>query len=257
MYTIAKNTFKEFIRNKILYTIIGAGVVLILGSIVLSTLAVRQEERIIINSSLTVIEIFGLIVTLFMGSYLLYSELSKNTILMILSKAPSRANFILGKFLGFSGILFVVYLLLGIAFAVVLFLHSIAIDLTMVLALFFSFLKILFVLGFIVFFSTFVSPFVSLLASLSVYIIGHSTSFIKYYMIESGKVSITAFGEWLVNIIYFVFPNFTALSIKEILNTPLIENISNVQLFFSVFYTLIYVALLLILSIIIFNNREF
>lgn len=257
MYTIAKNTFKEFIRNKILYTIIWAWVVLILWSIVLSTLAVRQEERIIINSSLTVIEIFGLIVTLFMWSYLLYSELSKNTILMILSKAPSRANFILWKFLGFSWILFVVYLLLGIAFAVVLFLHSIAIDLTMVLALFFSFLKILFVLWFIVFFSTFVSPFVSLLASLSVYIIWHSTSFIKYYMIESWKVSITAFWEWLVNIIYFVFPNFTALSIKEILNTPLIENISNVQLFFSVFYTLIYVALLLILSIIIFNNREF
>ncbi len=257
MLVIAKNTLKEFVRNKILYTILIVAVILILLSILMSTLAVRQEERIIINFSLSVIEFFWLITTLFMWSYLLYSEMARNTILVILSKSPSRINFILWKFIWFSFVIFLVYFLLTLTFLFVLYLHGIWFELSFIVAIFLSFVKIILVLWFIIFFSTFVSPFMALLASLSVYIIWHSTAFIKYYMLYSNKVELWAFWEWLTSSVYYIFPNFTSLSIKEHIFSPMISNFTSFQLIFSVIYALIYLAILLFLSIFIFNKKEF
>jgi len=90
MLVIALNTIKEFVRNKFLYIILGLAAGLIMLSIVLVQLTITQTSKVFIDEGLTVIEIFGLITTLFLGSYLLYNEIQKNTILLILSKNPSR-----------------------------------------------------------------------------------------------------------------------------------------------------------------------
>jgi ABC-type transport system involved in multi-copper enzyme maturation permease subunit len=116
MWAIAINTLKEFLRNKILYVIIGLAIVLILFSIVLVQLTITETKKVFIDTALTVIEVFALITTLFLGSYLLYNEIQKNTILLILSKNPSRASFIIGKYLGFSLLVFFIYIVFAIAF---------------------------------------------------------------------------------------------------------------------------------------------
>jgi len=57
------------------------------------------------------IEIFGIIGVLFVGSQLLFKEVEGKTIFLILSKPIKRRDFILGKFFGFSGtILLIIFL---------------------------------------------------------------------------------------------------------------------------------------------------
>ncbi|MBS8121610.1 ABC transporter permease [Candidatus Vampirococcus lugosii] len=257
MFTISKNTFKEFIRNKIMYLMLFVATGFILFTIVLSSLAFIESEKIIIDFSLSLIEIFGLISTIFLGSSLLYSELSKNTILLILSKSPSRAKFILGKFLGFSGILLLVYLILSIAFLLVIFLHGIPFDINFLYSIGLSFVKILVLLSILIFFSTFTSPFISLLISICVYTISHSTSFVKFYLIELSKIDKDSIQYYLVNVVYYLFPNFQDLSMKEFLLSPNLSYYSPLHILSSVFVSLIYIVIILFFAILIFNKKEF
>jgi hypothetical protein len=66
MWEIAKNTIKEFLRLKIVYIGIVVGIILIFSSYLLQTLTVNNENRVIIDFSLTMIELFGLLMTLFL-----------------------------------------------------------------------------------------------------------------------------------------------------------------------------------------------
>ncbi len=257
MFTIALNTIREFIRNKILYIIILVAILLILFSLVLSTLALSEEQKIILDFSLTVIELFWLLTTLFLGSYLLYSEISKNTILMILSKAPNRWKFLLWKFFGFMFILLLVYICLSIAFWLVVFLHWIWFEVSYFQAIFLSFIKILVVLAFILFFSTFASPFVSLLVSMWIYIISHSLSFVKFYLIETERVLEGSLSYFLINVFYYVFPNFHDLSMKEYLISPHLDNYTLLHIIFTTWVHLIYIAIILIFAVLIFRKRQF
>ncbi len=257
MINIAKNTFKEFVRNKILYVILFVAVSLIFFSIVLSTLALREADKIIIDFSLSLIELFGLISTIFLWSYMLYSELSKNTILLLLSKSPSRSKFILGKFIWFSLLLLLIYTILSLAFVLVLFFHWIWFELAYISSIFLSFIKILIVLSIIIFFSTFVSPFISLLASIAIYIVWHSTSFVKFYLLQTWKVVEWTFNYYLINILYYIVPNFHDLSMKEHLTSPFLTNYSLFHIISSTMVWLIYIAFILIFAILIFNKKEF
>jgi len=58
MFIIAFNTLKEFVRNKLLYAIFFAGLVLILFGIVLTKLTITDPIRVYVIFSLTLIEIF-------------------------------------------------------------------------------------------------------------------------------------------------------------------------------------------------------
>ena len=256
MEIIAKNTIKEFIRNKLLYVITIIGIGLIFFSLVLSSLALSEEKKIILDFSLTTIELFGLITTLFLWSYLFYNELKRNTILLILSKNPSRRNFVLGKFLGFAALIAILYLILTISFSIALFINNIVFDISYFSAIFLSYIKILVVLAFIIFFSVFVSPFVVLLATLAIYIISHMTWFLKFYLLKEKDISLWWVGEWLVNIIYYVFPNFQDLSMKDYLLSPALWDYTVLHIGISTLSHLLYVFILLVLAIIIFKKKE-
>lgn len=256
MWIIAKNTIKEFIRNKLLYVIVTVGIWLIFFSLVLSTLALSEEKKIILDFSLTTIEMFWLVTTLFLGSYLFYNELNKNTILLILSKNPYRTNFVLWKFLWFAALIALIYLILTVSFFVVLFLNSIAFDISYFFAVFLSYIKIMVVLSFIIFFSVFVSPFVVLLATLAIYIISHMTWFLKFYILREQDISFWGIGELLVNVIYYVFPNFQDLSMKEYLLSPALWDYTFLHIGLSTFSSLLYMFILLAISVIIFKRKE-
>lgn len=259
MFVIALNTIKEFIRNKIMYVIVFIAIWLIFFSIILSQLALTESKKIIIDFTLTVIELFGLITTLFLWSYLIYNEITKNTILLILSKKPSRWHFLVWKLLGFLWLLSILYVILTIAFLTVLFVHNIWFDNAWIyiLAIFFSYLKIAITLGFIILFSSFMSPFVSLLVTLWVYLISHSLWFVKFYLNISGKVSDWTFTSKIVSFLYYLFPNFQDLSVKEYLSAPQLSNYTSWHILLSTWTSIIYIFILMVIAIAIFKKREF
>ena len=92
---IALNTFRESVRDKVLYAFfVFACIITVLG-IVLGSLSIGQELRIIEDLGLSVIAIIGGIITVFTGTNLVFKELDKRTIFVIFSKPVANWQFIL------------------------------------------------------------------------------------------------------------------------------------------------------------------
>ena len=98
--TIAGNTFKEAIRDRILYNLLFFALLMIAVSLLLATLTVGEQSKIIIDVGLASINIFGVLIAIFLGIGLIIKEIEKKTIYNILSKPVPRYQFIIGKYLG-------------------------------------------------------------------------------------------------------------------------------------------------------------
>jgi len=119
---IALNTFREAVRNKVLYFLLIFAVIIIGFSTVISDLSIAEPEKLIKDLGLASIDFFGFLIAVFVGVYLVYNELDRKTIYTIVSKPIDRTQFILGKFFG---LLFTIYVNIAIMtfflFAVVYF----------------------------------------------------------------------------------------------------------------------------------------
>ncbi|MDD2565987.1 MAG: ABC transporter permease [Candidatus Gracilibacteria bacterium] len=251
MLNIALNTFRELKRNKILYMILFFGILLIVFSIALASLSLGQTEKIILDFGLAMIEVFGLVSVIFIGSQLIFNEINGKTIYLILSKPISRFEFILGKFLGFALILAFIVFFQTVIFLAIVFYTKTSFDLLIIFSIIFIYLKLLILFAIILFFSTFVSSILAIVLTIIVYIISHGiTSIIdmaarsnNYLMLQLGKI------------LYVTFPNFEALNIKNLILSPV--KIEPTYLIFNSAYGLVYLAIILGLTIVIFNRKTF
>jgi ABC-type transport system involved in multi-copper enzyme maturation permease subunit len=97
---IAFNTFKEAVRNRVLYVILFFSLIMIGASGAISQLSITEHGRIIKNLGFASINLFGVAIAIFVGVSLVYNELEKRTIYTIVSKPIARWQFLLGKYLG-------------------------------------------------------------------------------------------------------------------------------------------------------------
>ena len=98
--TIAVNTVREAIRNRLLYTLLLFAILLILSGIFLSSLSYVENERILQDLGLAAMRLFGVAIALFVGVGLIHKEVDRRTVYTILSKPLTRAEFLLGKYVG-------------------------------------------------------------------------------------------------------------------------------------------------------------
>jgi len=113
---IAKNTFKEAVRNRILYVILIFALLLIISSGVLSELTIASREKIMRSLGFTAINLFGVAIAVFVGVSLVYNELEKKTIYTIVSKPIGRWQFLMGKYFGLLMTVWVNVLIMSIFF---------------------------------------------------------------------------------------------------------------------------------------------
>src|SRR5262245_11226924 len=117
---IAMLTFKEAVRNKILYLLVVFALLLMSFSWIIGGLTVGDEMKIVKDLGISSIHFFGVLITILIGINLIFREMEKRTIYLILSKPVKRYQFLLGKFLGLAMILLLVLITLGCRFYSVL-----------------------------------------------------------------------------------------------------------------------------------------
>src|SRR5207245_7213339 len=111
---IARNAFREAVRDRILYNLVVFALLLIAGAIFLGELAGGQEAKILVDLGLSAILLFGVLIAIFVGVGLVYKELERRTLYAILSKPIGRGEFLLGKYLGLSLTLLVNVVVMGL-----------------------------------------------------------------------------------------------------------------------------------------------
>ncbi len=96
---IALNTFREAIRDRILYVLLVFSLLLIAVSRSLSQMTVGTEEKIVTDLGLSAISVFGVLTAVFLGVSLVFKEIEKRTIFTLLANPVQRWQFVLGKYL--------------------------------------------------------------------------------------------------------------------------------------------------------------
>ena len=116
---IATNTLREAIRNKVLYVLLFFALLLISTGVLLSTLSYVERDRILQDVGLAAIRLFGAAMAIFLGVGLIHKEVDRRTIYTVLSKPLSRAEFLLGKYLGLVATLWLQMVVMGLGFVAI------------------------------------------------------------------------------------------------------------------------------------------
>jgi ABC-type transport system involved in multi-copper enzyme maturation permease subunit len=251
---IAKNTFKESVRDRVLYNLVIFGVVITASSLVLGTITIGDVRQIIVNLGLSTLSVFGILIAIFIGIQLVYKEIDKKSIYSLLAKPVARYEFILGKFLGLMLTLTVnVFVMIIAIYVSILYLRDSfqTEDLYIFFAGTLILVELMLVVAIALFFSTFSTPALSALFTFCLYIIGHFNSDIRQYGFSSGSLSTKV----LSGILYYLLPNFG--NFEVISQTAHGEFLTAGVYFLSLFYGLVYSSGVTLVAILIFQYRNF
>lgn len=251
MLNIAKNTFKEIVRNRFLYLILFFAFVFIIFSLALGKLTIGEADKVIVDFGLGMIEIFGIIWVLFVGSQLLFKEIEGKTIFLILSKPIKRQDFILWKFFGFSGTIFLIVFLQSLMYLGILFISGIPITSLILWAVLFTFLKLEILLAIVFFFSTFMSNIMTIMVSLMVYLISHNFSLLLDLLYRTGQEILVKIG----SMFQLLFPPMQALNVKDVIGT--FSDFSFSFFLYNSFYASMYILIILYFTVQIFARKTF
>jgi ABC-type transport system involved in multi-copper enzyme maturation permease subunit len=248
---IALNTFRETVREKVLYNLLFFALLMIGSSILLSTLTIGEQSKIIMDIGLAGINIFGVLIAIFVGIGLVSKEIEKKTIYTIISKPIYRYQFLLGKYLGLLITLFVNTSIMVTGFFGVLLLMTYNITPDMVKAILLIFVELMVVTAVALMFSTFTTSLLSAIFTISIYIIGHLLGDLKVFAAKLGNPVIV----FLLDALYYILPNLENFNIKgEVVHNIALDPSLIVM---SVLYGLLYISMILFSSVIIFQRRDF
>ncbi|HMI92694.1 MAG TPA: ABC transporter permease subunit [Polyangiales bacterium] len=132
VFAVAINTFREAVRDRVLYGVLGIATAVLLFTLVLAQVSLDQQLRIVLDVGLASISLFSVLVAVFLGSSLLYKEIERKTLYVILPKPIRRYQFLLGKYCGIALTAFVFVAIQG---AVQLLVSSIQAGVNLVLAI--------------------------------------------------------------------------------------------------------------------------
>jgi ABC-type transport system involved in multi-copper enzyme maturation permease subunit len=104
---IASNTFREAVRDRVLYNLIAFALLLSGAAILVGQISIEIEKLVVINLGLTAVSLFGIVIAIFIGIGLVSKEIEKRTLYTVLSRPVRRWEFIVGKFFGLAGTLIV------------------------------------------------------------------------------------------------------------------------------------------------------
>jgi ABC-type transport system involved in multi-copper enzyme maturation permease subunit len=173
---IAINTFREAARNKVLYSLLFFAVLIIASALVLGQMSLHEEARITRDVGLGGIALFGVLIAIFVGVNLVYKELDRKTVFLLVPKPLYRHELILGKYAGMALTLGVQVGIMALVLFAVLALQGFGLDegAATLRAIILTLLEVLVVTAIAVLFSSFSTPFLSGAFTFGLFVVGRS-----------------------------------------------------------------------------------
>ncbi|MHC4780113.1 MAG: ABC transporter permease [Planctomycetota bacterium] len=248
---IAGNTFREVIRDRIFYIIIFFAVALIALSKALGWISIEHDTRVIANLSLAAINLFALLITIFLGTNLVYKEIEKRTLYSVLAKDVRRWQFVLGKYLGLLGTSYLCVAGMGAIFFFYLLVMGGTPDWAMVLALYGILLELMLITAISLLFSSVTSPILSACITFALFLTGHTIEVVRKFVDEMAFDS----SDPLLMVAYYVIPNLENFNFKNFVGAPQLPE--GRFLLFSTLYALVYSGILMAITLVIYRKKDF
>ena len=250
---VAINTFREAVRDRVLYNLIFFALMMIGAAIIVGQISIGIERLVIINLGLSAISICGLVMAVFIGVGLVSKEIEKRTLYSLLAKPIRRWEFLVGKYAGLLLTLVVNTSFMTIALAAALFYVGrpfVRSDSSILVAIYFILLELALVTALALFFSCFSSPTLSTLFTLGIYITGVFARDMRDVGELTGNPSLNA----VTRVIYYLVPNFH--NFNAIAAAGHGESIPLSLVGQNTLYAVLYVTLLLLAASAVFSKRN-
>lgn len=247
---VAMNTFRESIRDKVLYVLLFFAGVTIVGSKALGYISIGQDIKIIIDMSLATVSVFGALIAIFVGTNLVYKEIDKRTIYTILSRPMWRYEFLLGKYLGLALLIAIVTLLMMAVSSVYIVSLGGELSLTYFEAVLLIYCKLLLITAVSVLLSTVTSPILGAIIVFSFYVLGHATGILIDLPPHMDDTPIIAIS----NALYFALPNLSNFDVRSEAANGL--EVAPIYIAWTMLYGAIYTVLFLAIAAMAFQNKD-
>lgn len=263
IWAIGMATFKGGLRDRLIQSLLMAGLCFLISTVVFSSFSMRQTLEVAINYGLAVVQTLAILITLFLGLNLLSREIETRAGHGILSQPLSRTQYLLGKFFGLALLCCVIVFFLAFCSVAGVLLVKIAGQEAQPICwgnfgvAIFGILLMSLLLGAagLLFSSVATSATLPFLATIAVWFIGQSTQAVKNYL-DAGLAgqSITPLVKTIITAVYYFFPNLSLLDFKvyAIYSLPL----PPAQVGYALAYGLVYTAVLLCIATRIFEAKD-
>jgi ABC-type transport system involved in multi-copper enzyme maturation permease subunit len=247
---IAVNTFREAVRDRILYLILAFALVLILASRLLSLLTVGDEGKIIKDLGLSAISVFGVLTSVFVGVSLVFKEIEKRTVYTLLANPVRRWQFITGKYAGLLMVLGMNVGLMALALSLLVLVRGES-PLPLLAAVVLIYVELVMVTAFAILFSSYTNPVLAALGTTASYLVGHlvwSFELLKARLPEGPS-------HVLCDVLYWVLPNLDRLNVKaQVVHG---HGVSTAYMGSALLYGISYALVVLVLACVVFERRNF
>src|SRR3954470_6850611 len=252
VFHIATNTFREAVRDRVLYNLIGFALLMSAAAVLVGQVSIQIERLVVINLGLTAVSLFGIVIAIFIGIGLVSKEIDKRTLYTVLSRPVRRWEFVAGKFFGLSGTLIVntFFMAIGVFVALLHVSHSFKhADAGILVALYFIILQFLIITALALLFSSFSSPLLSAIFAFALFLIGTFAEDLR------GFARLThGIARWLATGAAYLVPNFSALNvISQVAHD---NPVSRQLIAYNTVYALAYTVAVLSATAMIFERRN-
>ena len=261
---IALNTYRESVRDRVLYNLVFFALLLIGASYLIGQLTAGQDVKIIKDLGLSAIALFGLFIAIFIGIGLVSKEVERRSIYALIAKPVRREALVMGKYAGLVLTLAVnVAVMVAVWYIVLAYMswseseafkkawEAPATDPYLLQAVLLIFVELMLVTAVALFFSTFSGPLVSAGMTFGLYIVGHFSADLKNLGVILKSQGAATLGTGL----YYVLPNLSTFDIKaDVVHGHPVEA---GYVAMAVAYALAYIAALLVAGMFIFSRRDF
>jgi ABC-type transport system involved in multi-copper enzyme maturation permease subunit len=204
---VALNTFREAVRDRVLYNLVFFALVMIAASILVGQVSIGIEEMVIVSLGLSAISVIGLLIAVFIGVGLVAKEMDKRTLYALLAKPVRRWEFLLGKFGGLLLTLAVNTLAMAVGLFLVLSFvkHSEEYsERSVLIAVYFILLKLALVVALALLFSCYTTPLLAILCTAGLYVAGLFVGEMRTFHSETMSHALQSLLRWLS----YLLPNF-------------------------------------------------
>jgi ABC-type transport system involved in multi-copper enzyme maturation permease subunit len=207
---VAANTFRETVRERVLYNLVFFAILMTLSSLLLGELSIRQDEKIIKDLGLAAADVFGLLIAVFIGVGLVNKEIEKRSLYPLLAKPLTRSELLVGKFLGLAFTLFVNVSVMAAGLFLTMLAAGRRADLGLLRAFYPIYLGLLLAVALALLFSTLTSGALAAVFTVSLVVAGRYSD-----VIRNMKEVTEAVPDWAIRVLYYAVPNFRNFDLKD------------------------------------------
>ncbi|MGB0453860.1 MAG: ABC transporter permease [Bacteriovoracaceae bacterium] len=248
-FLIAKYTFVEIFKSRVILNCFFLGLALILSVYVASEFTYGTPLKVALEFGFGMTSLSAIAISIFLGTNLMSKEIENRTVYSILSRDVPRFSFYLGKFLGLAGIIALnILILFSLTLGFYFFLGG-EMNQLLLFAIYFCYLEALILLAFVMGFSLITNSVLSVIFTVGVLFMGHAIPKASAFILGKGGIL-----EFLYKASTFLVPNLDLLNIKQHLIYK--EFLSTEYLLRSTTYGHCYLLGIVMLSIFLFHKKS-